>query len=295
MATTVPIAASAARRPRSAVLRLGRRSLLTALMIVGGVVWTIPSLWALSTSLKLTENILTVPPVWIPYPASLEQYASLFSDQNTVSMGRAFLNSTVVSVITTVLVIVVSALAAYPLARMRFRGRDLIFALIVGSLMVPGVISIAPLYLLMYYLGWISTYQALIVPQLASAFGVFLLHQFFLSMPRELEDAAYIDGAGSADILVRILLPLSQPAIATLAIFTFLWTWNDFTWPLIVLNQQSMFTLPIALSLLKTAYSGYSFGPIMAGTVVTALPLLLVFLVANRHIIEGVQLAGLKT
>ena len=292
--TTAPIATRSA-LGHASTIRRARRSLLTAVMIICGVLWTLPSLWALSTSLKVTENILKVPPVWIPYPVTLEQYASLFSDQNTVSMGRAFINSTIVSVITTVMVIVVSALAAYPLARMRFRGRNLIFSLIVGSLMVPGVISIAPLYLVMYYLGWISTYQALIVPQLASAFGVFLLHQFFLSLPRELEDAAYIDGAGSADILVRILLPLSRPALATLAIFTFLWTWNDFTWPLIVLNKQSMFTLPIALSLLKTAYAGYSFGPIMAGTVLTALPLLLVFLVANRHIIEGVQLAGLKT
>jgi multiple sugar transport system permease protein len=177
---------------------------------------------------------------------------------------------------------------------MRFPGRDLVFSVLVGSLMVPGVISIVPLYLIVNQLGWLSTYQALIVPQLPSAFGVFLLRQFFLTLPVELEEAARIDGATSLQIFARILLPLSRPAQVTLAIFTFQWSWNEFTWPLIAMNKQSMFTLPITLSLLKSAYQSNSYGPIMAGAVVAAVPILFVFIVANRFIIEGVQLSGLK-
>jgi multiple sugar transport system permease protein len=156
------------------------------------------------------------------------------------------------------------------------------------------VIGLIPLYVLMQQLGWLSSYQALVLPELATAFGVFLLRQFFMSLPGELEDAARIDGANSWHVFWRILMPLSQPALAALAIFSFRWSWNDFTWPLIAMNKQEMFTLPVALSLLRSAYTSESYGPIMAGAVVSALPLLVVFLIANRHIVEGVQLSGLK-
>lgn len=263
-------------------------------MVLVALVWLSPAVWVLVTSLKPTENIVRVPPEWIPYPATLRHYYEVFYSQRTASIGRAFFNSAIVSTVTTILVIFISALAAYPLARMRFPGRDLVFAILVGSLMVPGVIGLIPLYLLMQQLGWLSTYQALIVPEIATAFGVFLLRQFFLSLPTELEDAARIDGANSWQIFYRILIPLSQPALAALGIFSFRWAWNDFTWPLIAMNKQEMFTLPVALALLRTAYVAESYGPIMAGAVVSALPLLVVFILANRHIVEGVQLSGLK-
>lgn len=279
----------------AASTRIVRRWFVTALMVVIALIWTVPSFWALVTSLKLTPAIFRLPPVWIPSPLTLSQYLAIFSNDRSTNIAQSLVNSVVYAVVSTVLVIVISALAAYPLARMKFPGRDVVFWMIVGSLMVPGVINIVPLYLMMYRLGWISTYQALIAPQLASAFGVFLLRQFFLSLPSELEDAARIDGANSWHIFYRVLLPLSKAAMATLAILTFQFAWNDFTWPLIILNQQSMFTLPVALSLLQTAYSSTSYGPIMAGAVVSALPLLLVFLVANRQIVEGVKLSGLKT
>lgn len=272
-----------------------RRRILTAVLGFGALLWTLPSLWALVTSLKETPAIFKLPPVWLPIPFTLEQYIAIFSNDRSTDIGRSLINSVIYAVVSTVLVIAISALAAYPLARMRFPGRDIVFWSIVGSLMVPGVINIVPLYLLIYSLGWMSTYQALVVPQLASAFGVFFLRQFFLSLPRELEDAARIDGGNSWDIFVRILMPLSTAALGTLAILTFQWSWNDFTWPLIILNQQAMFTLPVALSLLQTAYAATSYGPIMAGAVVSAVPLLLVFLLANRHIVEGVKLSGLKT
>jgi multiple sugar transport system permease protein len=166
----------------------------------------------------------------------------------------------------------------------------------VGSLMIPNAVLLVPQYVLTQRLGWLSTYQGLIVPEAAMifAFGVFLLRQFFLTMPRELEDAALIDGAGPWQVFSRIILPLSQPVLAALAIFAFRSAWNDFLWPLIAVNKPEMFPLPVALALLRSAYSSESYGPIMAGAALSALPLLVVFVVANRRIVEGVRLSGLK-
>jgi multiple sugar transport system permease protein len=270
------------------------RAALTLLLLLVALLWLLPAVWVLVTSLKITENIVRVPPEWIPWPATLSHYREVFFSQRTATIARAVWNSVVVSLATVGLTLAISALAAYPLARMRFPGRDLIFAVLVGSLMVPSIIAIVPLYMLVQQLGWVSTYQALIFPEAATAFGVFLLRQFFLSLPVELEDAARIDGANAWQVFSRILLPLSQPALAALAIFTFRTAWNDFTWPLIAVNRQEMFTLQVALTLLRSAYTSESYGPIMAGAVVSALPLLVVFVVANRYIVEGVQLSGLK-
>jgi multiple sugar transport system permease protein len=274
-----------------------RRAALTALMVVLAILWLTPALWVLVTSLKRTPDIIRLPPEWIPWPATLHHYGEvLFSSSRTARIGRAFLNSTIVSLGTVVIVVFASAMTAYPLARMRFPGRDVIFALVVGSLMIPNAVILVPQYVLTQRLGWLSTYQGLIVPEAAMTFGfgVFLLRQFFLSLPGELEDAARIDGAGPWDIFMRILLPLSQPALGALGIFAFRSAWNDFLWPLIAVNKPDMFPLPVALALLRGAYSSESYGPIMAGATLSALPLLVVFLVANRRIIEGVRLGGLK-
>jgi multiple sugar transport system permease protein len=270
---------------------------LSVLMVSGAILWLLPAVWVLVTSLKLTENIIRVPPEWIPWPATLVHYSEvLFSSSRTARIGRAFLNSAIISVGTVILVVLTSAMAAYPLARMRFRGRNLIFAVLVGTLMIPNAVVLVPQYILTQRLGWLSTYQGLIVPEAAMtfAFGVFLLRQFFLTMPAELEDAARIDGAGPWRIFTRILLPLSQPALGALAIFAFRSAWNDFLWPLIAVNKPEMFPLPVALALLRGAYSSESYGPIMAGATLSALPLLVVFLVANRRIIEGTRVSGLK-
>jgi multiple sugar transport system permease protein len=238
-----------------------------------------------------------VPPEWIPWPATADHYHEvLFSSSRTARIGRAFLNSVVVSLGAVALVLATSALAAYPLARMRFPGRDVVFVLIVGSLMIPNAVVLVPQYVLTQRLGWLSTYQGLIVPEAAMtfAFGVFLLRQFFLGIPAELEDAARIDGAGAWRVFTRIVLPLSQPVLAALAIFAFRSAWNDFLWPLIAVNKAEMFPLPVALALLRGAYASESYGPIMAGAALSALPLLIVFIVANRRIVEGVRLSGMK-
>ena len=273
------------------------RLLITAILVVMAIAWLLPAVWVVVTSLKLTENIVRVPPEWIPWPVTIAHYGEvLFSSSRTARIGRAFLNSTVVSLGSVALVVLTSAMAAYPLARMRFRGRDAIFALLVGSLMIPNAVVLVPQYVLVQRLGWLSTYQGLIVPEAAMtfAFGVFLLRQFFLTIPSELEDAARIDGAEPWQIFTRIVLPLSQPVLGALAIFAFRSAWNDFLWPLIAVNKPDMFPLPVALALLRGAYAAESYGPIMAGAVLSALPLLIVFLVANRRIVEGVRVSALK-
>ena len=271
--------------------------LLTGALVALAVLWLLPVVWVLVTSLKPTEHIVKVPPEWIPWPATGEHYHEVvLSSSRTARIGRAFLNSLIVSVGSVALVVTTSALAAYPLARLRFPGRTTVFAVLVGSLMVPNAVILVPQYVLTQRLGWLSTYQGLIVPEAAMtfAFGVFLLRQFFLGIPAELEDAARIDGATPWRVFTRIVLPLSQPVLGALAIFAFRSAWNDFLWPLIAVNRAEMFPLPVALALLRGAYASESYGPIMAGAALSALPLLVVFIVANRRIVEGVRLSGLK-
>ena len=270
---------------------------LTVALLALAVLWLSPIAWVVVTSLKPSADIIRLPPEWIPWPATLTHYHEvLLGSSRTARIGRAFANSLVVATGSVLVVLATSAMAAYPLARMRFPGRDLVFVVLVGSLMIPNAVLLVPQYVLTQRLGWLSTYQGLIVPEAAMlfAFGVFLLRQFFLTMPRELEDAALIDGAGPWQVFSRIILPLSQPVLAALAIFAFRSAWNDFLWPLIAVNKPEMFPLPVALALLRSAYSSESYGPIMAGAALSALPLLVVFVVANRRIVEGVRLSGLK-
>jgi multiple sugar transport system permease protein len=270
---------------------------LSAALAALAVLWLLPIVWVVATSLKETAHIVRLPPEWIPWPITLDHYREvLFSSSRTARIGRAFVNSVVIALGTVTIVLVTSAMAAYPLARLRFPGRDAIFVLLVGSLMLPNAVVLVPQYVLVQRLGWLSTYQGLIVPEAAMtfAFGVFLLRQFFLTIPAELEDAARIDGANAWQVFSRIVLPLSQPVLSALAIFAFRSAWNDFLWPLIAVNRPQMFPLPVALALLRSAYSSESYGPIMAGAALSALPLLVVFVVANRRIVEGVRLSGLK-
>lgn len=270
---------------------------LTVALLALAVLWLSPIAWVVVTSLKPAPDIIRLPPEWIPWPPTGAHYHEvLLGSSRTARIGRAFANSLVVAMGSVILVLATSAMAAYPLARMRFPGRDLVFVLLVGSLMIPNAVLLVPQYVLTQRLGWLSTYQGLIVPEAAMifAFGVFLLRQFFVTMPRELEDAALIDGAGPWQVFSRIIIPLSQPVLAALAIFAFRSAWNDFLWPLIAVNKPEMFPLPVALALLRSAYSSESYGPIMAGAALSALPLLVVFVVANRRIVEGVRLSGLK-
>lgn len=252
-----------------------------------------PLLWMLSTSLKPNFMTTRFPPQWVPTELSSEGYSALLGANSQAPVLRWFFNSMFAASAQTLLILVTASLAAYALARMSFRGKNLLFALIIGTLFIPPVSLIVPNYLIVDMFGWLDTLWAVIVPGAAGAFGVFFLRQFFLSLPLELEEAALIDGANRFQIFTRIVLPLSKAPLATLAILSFLTNWNDFLWPLYVLFNAPNFTLQPALGILQSSYTT-NYTIIMAGGVLaTVLPLTL-YLFAQRYIIEGVSRSGLK-
>jgi multiple sugar transport system permease protein len=257
------------------------------------VLWAIPVLWMILTSLKPESQIVTLPVRIFPDYFTFDNYIKILTVPRGVDLIRSFLNSMLVAGTGTAAVIVVDILAAYPLARMKFPGRDAMFFMIVASLIVPHEILLIPNYITVWQLDWLNSPLALIVPPIASGFGVFLLRQFFLSIPSELEDAARIDGCGRFRILWSIIVPLSGGAIATLAIFTFLYYWNDFTWPYIVVNSADIMTLPVALIQFRGDYFS-EYGQLMSGAFISALPAILIFLLAQRLIIRSITLTGLK-
>src|SRR5437764_3850134 len=266
------------------------------LALVLAIIWAAPVLWMLLTSLKPESQVITLPPRWLPDRLSdftLANYANVLLVPRGVDLVRSFLNSLFVAVVGTSLVVVVDTLAAYALSRMHFPGRDVLFGLVVASLIVPPEILLIPNYVTVWRLDWLNSLTALIVPPLAGGFGVFLLRQFFLGIPSELEDAAKIDGCGRLRILWNIVVPVSGGAIATLAIFTFLFFWNEFTWPYIVINNAEAMTLPIALIQFKGDYFS-EYGQLMAGAAVSAVPTIVIFLMAQRMIIRSITMTGLK-
>jgi len=281
-----------ARPSRRTVDSLPRFLLALAL----AVMWALPIAWMVVTSLKPENQIVTIPIRWLPDHLSdftVQNYIKVLTVPRGVDLVRSFLNSLTVAAIGTLSVVVVDTLAAYALARLRFPGREILFYAIVASLIVPPEILLIPNYITVWRLDWLNTLLPLIVPPVGSGFGVFLLRQFFLSIPSELEDAARIDGCGRLRILWSIVIPLSGGAIATLAIFTFLYYWNDFTFPYITINAADVMTLPIALIQFRGDYFS-EYGQLMAGTVMTALPTIIVFLIAQRLIIRSITLTGLK-
>jgi multiple sugar transport system permease protein len=243
----------------------------------------------LSTSLTAPADIFVYPPQWLPDPVRWSNYADVM---RIMPFGRYVLNTTVVATSVTLLHLLVSSLAAYAFARLRFPGRNKLFLAYLATLMVPGQVTLIPNFLIVKYLGWIDTYQALIIPQIFSAFGTFLLRQFFLTIPRELEDAARIDGASAFGVYWRIILPLSGPALATLGVFTFTAQWNSFLWPLIVINDAQMRTLTVGLRALVGQFT-VQYQLLMAGSVIALLPMLVVFLLAQRFFVRGIALTGL--
>ncbi|MCC6174878.1 MAG: carbohydrate ABC transporter permease [Chloroflexi bacterium] len=270
----------------------------STLVLTGGLtilaaLWLVPIAWIVLTALKPEPEIIRLPIRWLPEQWTLANVVAALTTARTANVAVAFFNSVVVAILETGLTLIVDAMAAYALARLTFRGRSVVFAAIIASIMVPTQITLVPLYAMFQQAGWLSSYQALVLPGLSRAFGVFLLRQFFLGVPKELEDAARIDGAGIFTIFYRVALPLVQPAMASLAIFTFLRSWNDFTWPLIVISRNDMMTLPVALARLLFAYR-VEYGIVMAAAAVSALPLIVVFFVFQRHIVQGIALTGLK-
>lgn len=279
---------------RVATRRLARRILgrilVYMVMILGAIVALLPFFWMLSTSLKNIQDIGNIPPDWIPNPLVTQNYADVW---NELPFLNFFWNSTYITLTTVVGQLLICSLSAYAFARLEFRGRDKLFYLYLATMMIPGQVTLIPSFVLMRWLGWIDTPLALIVPGLSSAFGTFLLRQFFLTIPRELEDAAKIDGEGLFGIYWRIILPLSKPALATLAVFTFLGSWNDFLWPFVVINTPENMTLPVGLSFLQQNYTT-QWPQLMAGSTMSLIPVIIVFLLAQRYFVEGITLTGLK-
>jgi multiple sugar transport system permease protein len=266
------------------------RVLLHLLLALGAVLALLPLVWMVSASLMPAGEASTYPPRLFPRQVTLEHYVALFTRLN---LGRYLLNSTLVAGVVTAVSLLVNAMAGYAFAKLRFRGRDRLFRVLAAGLVVPVQVSMLPLFLLMKQLGLVNTYAGVIVPSLASIFGIFLIRQYAVSIPDDLLDAARMDGASELRIFRSVVLPAIVPILATLAIWTFLGTWNDFMWPLIVLSDDAHYTLPVALANLAGEHVQDT-ELMMAGSVLTILPVMLVFLFLQRFYIQGIMVGSVK-
>ncbi len=274
---------------RSLFYFFGRFWLYLAL-IVSAALMVIPFYWSLSTSLKLEQFVFANPPQWWPNPLTLENYASVFTK---IHFYRYFINSVIVAGFVTAGHVFFDTLAAYAFAKLTFPGRDKLFFVLLLGLMVPFQVNLIPLYRIMALLNWTNTYLALIIPNLTSVFGIFMMRQFLMTIPNDLLDAARIDGCNEFNVFRKIVLPLALPGIATLVILTFMGAWNDFLWPRIVTSSEELFTLPVGLAQLQMKNTS-NVAQIMAGTVLTALPMIIVFLFMQRRFIEGMTSGAVK-
>jgi len=279
-------------RPRlSLYATLARAHALNYLILgVGAVAMLIPFVWMLSTSFKPQGETIAFPPNLIPRHFTLENYVGVFERAN---MGRLYLNTAYVATVKTAIMVYTSALLGYIFGKFTFRYRDLIFFLFLGTWIIPFEVYMIPLYVMTVRAGLGNTYAALILPYLFSAYAMFLFRQFMFTIPNDLIDAARIDGAGEWYIFHRIILPLARPALATLVAFYFMWMWNDFTWPLIVLTESEKYVLPLGLSVFVSEFQS-AHGIVMAGASLAIIPVLLIFVAMQRYIIQGVTLSGLK-
>lgn len=271
-----------------------KKILSYAFLAAGAVAMIAPFLWMVTTSLKEPGSIFSYQRPWwqdwIPTQFVWQNYASAWK---VVPFARFYLNSLFVSLCVTAGQVMTSAMAAYAFARLQFPGRDKIFFGYLATMMVPGAVTMIPVFILLRFLGWIDSYKAVILPGIFTAYGTFLLRQFFLTLPKELEDAAKIDGCSYFGIFWRIILPLSKPALATLTTFTFMGSWLNFMWPLIVLNTHQKFTLPVGLSYFQSLHTT-DWSLLMAGSLMMILPILIVFILNQRYFVEGIKLTGIK-
>lgn len=267
-----------------------KKLLCYLLLILGTVVMLAPFLWMISTSLKSTEATFVMPPQWIPKNITFINYKNVV---NSFPIARFLFNSIFVSVIMTFGQVLICSMAAYAFARIDFKGRDVLFLVYLGTLMIPTQATLTPQYILMNSLGWVNTYKALILPGIFSAFGTFLMRQYFLSIPRSLEEAAFIDGASHLRVFFTIIMPLSKPGIATLTICSFMESWNSFLWPLMIVNDNNHTTLPLALTRMQGRWHT-DWNSLMAATVITVIPILIVYIFAQKYFIEGLTMTGIK-
>ncbi|MFQ5795687.1 MAG: carbohydrate ABC transporter permease [Candidatus Bipolaricaulia bacterium] len=260
------------------------------LLILGSFIMILPFLWMVSTSLKPPTEIALMPPKWIPSVFRWENFSIAW---NAAPFGRYFFNSFFVAITVTIAELITTIFAAYAFAKMDFFGKNVIFILFLGTLMIPGEMLLIPNYITLTRLKWIDTYYALIIPWIVSVFGIFLLRQFFLTTPNELWDAAQIDGCSRLRFLWRIMVPLARPALVTVALFKFIGSWNAFLWVLIVTNTPKMRTFPVGLATFSTE-AGTLYEQLMAASTVAILPILLLFFIAQKQFIQGIARSGIR-
>jgi len=280
-------------QPRARGARRGARPRwwLYIVLTVGVIAMIIPFVWMILGSFKTTAEIRQYPTEFLPREATFENYVELFG---RLDFTTFFANSIIVAVFVTLGNIVFSSMVGYALAKLEFRGKRLLFGLVLTTLMVPGVVTFVPLFVLTANLGLVNSYPGLILPFLITPLGVFLMRQFMLSLPDDIIEAARIDGASEWRIFLRVIMPLCGPAVATLTILTFLGSWNNFLWPLVVATTEDMYTLPVALALYSVGQNAAQYGLMMAGAVVVVVPVLIVFVLLQRYFVQGIALTGIK-
>jgi multiple sugar transport system permease protein len=264
---------------------------LYVVLAVGLLVTLAPFLWMLLGALKPEAELQRVPPTWWPEAPSLDNFRQLF---DRLDFPRFFANSVLVAVAVTAGNLVFCSMVGYALAKLDFAGKRLLFGLVLGMLMVPGVVTFVPLFVLVANLGLVNTYPGLILPFLVTPLGVFLMRQFIMGLPDELIEAARIDGAGEWRIFSRVIMPLCGPALATLGILTFLSSWNNFLWPLVVAQSEDKYTLPVALALYSVGQNATRYGLLLAGSVVIILPVIALFVALQRYFVQGIATTGIK-
>ena len=262
-----------------------------AILLLTSAFALVPFVWMLLGSFRPDRELKQVPPAWLPQDPTLENYRTLFT---ALDFPTYLVNSAVVAGVVTVGNLVFCSMLGYALAKLHFPGRRIVFGLVIGTLMVPPVVVLVPLFVLVSNLGMVNSYPGLIFPFLAGPFGVFLMRQFIQSLPDELIHAARVDGAGEWRIFRSIIMPLCKPALATLGILTFLTSWNNFLWPLVVAQSEERYTLPVALAIYAVGENKADYGLLMAGSVVIIVPVLVVFLVLQRHFVRGIAMTGIK-
>lgn len=275
---------------RYLVRRGAYRGLLYFLMAVGCAIMLLPFFWMVTTSLKTEAGAMRMPPQWIPPEPQWENYVVAW---NMAPFGRYFFNSFFIAIMCTIGEVITTILAAYAFAKMRFIGKDVLFAIFLGTLMIPGEMLLVPNYVTLTRLGWLDRYEGLIIPWIVSVFGIFLLRQFFRSIPDELWDAARIDGCSRLRYLWRVIVPLSKPAILTVALFKFLGSWNSFQWVLLMTNSASMRTVPVGLMTFSSDI-GTAYHLLMAASVMAIVPILILFFFTQKQFIQGVARTGIK-
>lgn len=267
------------------------RASLYAVLCAGLLVVIGPFLWMLLSSFKPEREVRRVPPTWWPEDFTITNYHNLFT---RLDFPQYFANSLIVATLVTAGNLLFCSALGYALAKLRFPGRRVLFVLVLGTLMVPGMAVFVPQFVLVSNLNLVNSYAGLVLPFLAGPFGVFLMRQYLLSIPDELLEAARVDGAGELRIFWRVVLPLCRPALATLGILTFLTSWNNFLWPLVVATTEDKYTLPVALALYSIGQNRINYGLALAGAVIVVLPVLVVFVLLQRHFLRGIATTGLK-